>query len=443
MAKKKKSNRTLYIIIGVVVLLLIVAIAQGSGGGGNAPKVDVAKVEKSTIVEKVSASGTVQPVVEVKISPEVSGEIIELSLEEGDSVTKNDFLLKIRPDNFLSALDRTVANRNQQRANLKSAESNLSRAKASFIRADQDFKRQKKLWDERVISEADFQTAEANFEIAKQDLNAAEQSVEAAKYILESSNATVADAQENLRLTTIKAPMNGIVSKLDVEEGETVVGTSQMQGTEMLRIADLSKMEVRVDVNENDIIRVNVGDKVEIDVDSYSYLEKTFMGVVTQIANSANDKISADAVTEFEVRILVLNDSYKDLVAEGNKYPFRPGMTASVEIITEEKEGILTVPLSSVTTRKPKKDDDEDSGAKKSDEELDEVVFVVNEGRVVQTKVKTGISDFDQIEILEGVGEGTEVVSGPFIEVSKRLEDDDEVEVKRPREKKKEEEGEE
>ncbi len=428
MTKKKKSNRNLYIILGVVAVLIIVAVAKGSASSGNATSVEVSPVENATIVEKVSASGTVQPVVEVKISPEVPGEIIELRIEEGDSVNKGDFLLKIRPDNFVSAYDRAVANRNQQRANLKSAESNLSRSKASFIRAEQDFKRQKKLWEERVISEADYQLAEANFEIARQDLNAAEQAVEAAKYVLVSSNATVAEAQENLRLTTIQSPMNGIVSKLDVEEGETVVGTSQMQGTEMLRIADLSKMEVRVDVNENDIIRVKVGDKVEIDVDSYSYLEKTFIGRVTQIANSANDKISADAVTEFEVRILILSDSYTDLINEGNKYPFRPGMTASVDIITESKEDILTVPLSAVTTRKPKDKDDKSKST--DDDDVDEVVFVVEEGKVKQTKVKTGISDFDRIEILEGLEEGTEIVSGPFIEVSKRLEDGDQVEVK-------------
>lgn len=428
MTKKKKSNRNLYIILGVVAVLIIVAVAKGSASSGNATSVEVSPVEKATIVEKVSASGTVQPVVEVKISPEVPGEIIELRIEEGDSVNKGDFLLKIRPDNFVSAYDRAVANRNQQRANLKSSESNLSRSKASFIRAEQDFERQKKLWEERVISEADYQLAEANFEIARQDLNAAEQAVEAAKYVLVSSNATVAEAQENLRLTTIQSPMNGIVSKLDVEEGETVVGTSQMQGTEMLRIADLSKMEVRVDVNENDIIRVKVGDKVEIDVDSYSYLEKTFIGRVTQIANSANDKISADAVTEFEVRILILSDSYTDLINEGNKYPFRPGMTASVDIITESKQDILTVPLSAVTTRKPK--DKEDKSKSSDDDDVDEVVFVVEEGKVKQTKVKTGISDFDRIEILEGLEEGTEIVSGPFIEVSKRLEDGDQVEVK-------------
>jgi HlyD family secretion protein len=434
MAKKKKSNKLLYIVGGIVLLLIVVAVIKKSTDKGKGKQVEIEIVKKATIVEKVSASGTVQPVVEVKISPEVSGEIIELKIEEGDSVVKGDFLLKLRPDNFVSARDRAVANRNQQLANQKSAESSLSRSKASYMRAKLDFERQKKLWDERVISEADYQTADANFKIAEQDLKAAEQTVEAAKYILQSSNASVTEANENLRLTSIMAPMNGIVSKLDVEKGETVVGTSQMQGTEMLRIADLSKMEVRVDVNENDIIRVNLGDTVEIDVDSYSYLEKKFLGTVTQIANSANDKISSDAVTEFEVRILILSSSYVDLIKEGNKYPFRPGMTASVDILTESKKNILTAPLGAVTTREPVKSKDDEgkkaSDSKTKDEELEEIVFVMKDGVAVQTKVKTGISDFDRIEILEGLSEGDEIVSGPFIEVSKRLKDGDKVEKK-------------
>lgn len=443
MAKKKKSNKLLYIVGGVVLLIIVFAVIKKSQDKGKGKQVEIVKVEKATIVEKVSASGTVQPVVEVKISPEVPGEIIELKIEEGDSVVKGAFLLKIRPDNFLSARDRAVANRNQQQANLKSAESSLSRAKASFMRAEQDYARQQKLWDEKVISEADFQTAVANFKIAQQDLKAAEQSVEAAKYVLQSSNASVNEAMENLRLTSILSPMNGIVSKLSVEEGETVVGTSQMQGTEMLRIADLSKMEVRVDVNENDIIRIDLGDTVEIDVDSYSYLEKKFLGIVTQIANSANDKVSSDAVTEFEVRILILSSSYADLIKAGNKYPFRPGMTASVDILTESRKNILTVPLGAVTTRVPVKDedakDDEKSDAKTDkEEEPEEVVFLVKDGVAVQTKVKTGISDFDRIQILEGVEENQEVVSGPFIEISKRLKDGDKVEKKSDKKEKEE-----
>ena len=442
MAKKKKSNnKILYILGGVVVVLILFAVigkSQGWVGKKKMIEVEVAKAEKNTIIEKVSASGQVQPVVEVQLSPEVSGEIIEMEIEEGDSVSKGDFLLRIRPDNFESALDRAEAGLNQQEANLAQAKSAQARSLASFERAKQDFNRQKTLYDQKVISEADYQLAEANFKIAEQDYESAKQSVIAAEFILKSSRANVADAKENLRLTTLRAPMSGIVSKLPVELGETVLGTSQFQGTEVMRIADLSKMEVQVDVNENDIIRISVGDTAIIDVDSYSYMEKTFKGVVTHIANTANDKISADAVTEFGVRIQILNSSYDDLVKdEGIKYPFRPGMTASVDIITEVKKDILTVPLAAVTTRSDDDKKDGDSSENETsatdqlaEEELKEVIFVMKEGKAVKTEVQTGISDFDRIEILSGVEEGTEVISGPFLAVSKRLKDGDDVEAK-------------
>lgn len=421
-----------------MILFAVVGKSQGWVGQKKAMKVETSKAEKATIVEKVSASGSVQPVVEVKISPEVPGEIIKLVVEEGDSVSKGDFLLKIRPDNFESALQRVRANYNQQKANLEDAKARAERAKATYKRNELEYNRQKKLYDEKVISEADFQLAEANYNVAKQDLKSAEQNVEAAQFVVQSSWASVDEAAENLRLTEITAPMTGIVSKLDVEEGETVVGTSQMQGTEMLRIADLSNMEVRVDVNENDIIRISNGDTAIIDVDSYSYMDKTFKGVVTQIANTANAKASSDAVTEFEVRIKILNSSYQDLIEEkGLQYPFRPGMTASVDIITETKTNILTVPLSAVTTRS-KKDEGEkegEEGPSKSDDEslskdeLDEVIFKLVDGKAVKTIVKTGISDFERIEVLEGASEGDEVISGPFLAVSKRLNDQDAVEV--------------
>ncbi|WP_436516195.1 efflux RND transporter periplasmic adaptor subunit [Ekhidna sp. To15] len=449
--KKKKSNKILYILGGLVVFLILFAIvgkSQGWVGQKKKIQVEISKAEKNTIIEKVSASGQVQPVVEVSLSPEVSGEIIEMKIEEGDSVSKGDFLLRIRPDNFQSAFDQAEAGLNQQKAALAQAKAARARAAANFKRAEQDFNRQKKLYEEKVISEADYQLAEANYQIAEQDSESAKESVNAAEYILTSAQARVADARENLRLTTLTAPMSGIVSKLPVELGETVLGTSQFQGTEVMRIADLSKMEVQVDVNENDIIRISVGDTAIIDVDSYSYKDKTFKGVVTHIANTANDKVSADAVTEFGVRIQILNSSYQDLVKEeGIKYPFRPGMTASVDIITEVKKDILTVPLASVTTRSDKdkkRGNDEDASASDELEEEDvkEVVFVMSEGKAVKTEVETGISDFDRIEIISGLEEGTEVVSGPFLAVSKRLEDGEDIEAKEDRKSKGEEDSE-
>ncbi len=440
--KKKKSNKLIYTLIGAVVLLIIVAMvgkSQGWIGKKKQLEVEIGEAKKGTITEKVSASGAIQPVVEVKLSPDVSGEIIELNVEEGDPVVAGQLLVKIRPDNLLNAKERAEASLNQQRANLASSKASMSRAEASLIRSKQDYDRQKKLKDEGVISEADWELAQQNYNIAISDKKSAEQSVLAAQYVVKSSFATLEEAKENVRLTNVRAPIDGIVSKSVVKKGERVVGTQTMTGTEMLRIADLNNMEVRVAVNENDIIRVTLGDTAIIDVDSYAHLEKKFKGVVTAIANTANDKASADAITEFEVKIKILNSSFADLQKEGRKYPFRPGMTASVDIVTEQKDNILMIPLSSVTTRDPNKkgkgrggDDDDDKSEKKSDKKVDkddlkEVVFVHEDGIAKMVEVKTGISDYENIEILSGVEEGAEIIIGPFLAVSKRLKGDDEV----------------
>ncbi|MEP2025358.1 MAG: efflux RND transporter periplasmic adaptor subunit [Reichenbachiella sp.] len=430
MAKKRNNNKLIYGLIGGAILLIIFLIVgkkKGWIGERERTEVTFGEVKKVDITEKVSASGMIQPIVEVKISPEVSAEIIELNVEEGDSVTIGDVLIKLKPDNLKSALDRTRASLNQQRANLADAEARLASAKASFKRSELEYNRQNQLYESKAISKADMELAEANFKIAEQDLKSAEKNVEASKYIVQSALASVKEANENLMFTTITAPMGGIVSKLDVEKGERVVGTSQMAGTEMMRIADLGNMEVRVDVNENDIVRVAVGNEVEIDVDAYSYMDKKFKGRVTAIANTANAKASSDAVTEFEVKIRILNDSYKDLVAS-NKVPFRPGMTASVDIVTNTKRGILSVPLGAVTTRIPKSEDEEESensAQKNRNDDLKEVVFINVDGKAELRVVKTGISDFDNIEIIEGVSESEQVISGPYLAVSKNLEEGD------------------
>lgn len=440
---KKKSNRLIYWLIGgVVMLLVVVMVGRSAGWIGKADEimVDLAKVKRETIVEKVSASGTVQPVIEVKLSPEVSGEIINLTVEEGDSIKKGDLLVKIRPDTWISQLDRTEASMNQQKANLQSSNASLARAQATFIRSEQEYQRQKKLWDERVISEADWQLAEQNYKVAKNDLASAEQNVVAAEYIVKSSQAGVSEARENVRRTSVLAPMTGTVSKLNVKQGERVVGTAQMAGTEMLRIADLSKMEVRVDVNENDIVKVHIRDSVSIDVDAYP--DKKFKGIVTLIANTANDKTSSDAITEFEVRILILSGSYKDLVQAGKRYPFRPGMTASVDITTNRKDSVTALPLAAVTTRAPEPEkgagdqqgggpqasanNNSSSGAAPAQKKEDKVVVFVNDGgKAKMVEVETGLSDYENIEITSGVTDGQEVVSGPFLVVSKRLKDGD------------------
>lgn len=442
MAKKKtQSNKLLYWLIGGVALLIILVIVGRAAGWIGKPKeieVEIVKAKKVSITEKVSASGTVQPVTEVKIAPEVSGEITDLHVEEGDSVTRGQVLVNIRPDTWQSQLERAEAGLSQQQANLQQARANEARANAQFIRAQADFERQEKLYKEKVISEAEWQLAKQNFEVAKNELAAAKQNVEASKYVRESTEAGLREARENLRKTTVVAPMNGVVSKLIVRKGERVVGTATMAGTEMLRIADLNQMEVRVNVNENDIVRVHVGDTAIIDVDAYTTQNKEFKGIVTLIANTAKDKLSADAITEFEVRVLILRSSYEDLIKQGNKFPFRPGMTASVDIITTRKSNALAVPLAAVTTRNPEEEKESDrpgppnreasqQPAQPNREKEKTVVFVNDNGVAKMVPVTTGISDYDNIEILSGIQENAEVVSGPFLAVSKRLKDGDKI----------------
>lgn len=449
MAKKKKgSNRAIWIILLSAVLIIVVVVGAKSAGligKTKTLKVQMAEASKKTIVEKVTASGVVQPETEIIISPDVAGEIIELNVEEGDYVNEGMILVKIRPDNLQSALDRARANLNQQKANLASSKASVARNQAQLTQSELAFKRAEKLRKENVTSDADYETAKANYEVAQKNLESAEETVKAAEFIVKSSQASVDEAEENVRLTVVRAPASGTISKLNVEKGERVVGTQQMAGTEMMRLADLTQMQVNVDVNENDIIRVSEGDTTIIDVDSYSYKDKKFEGIVTQIANTANPQASADAVVEFKVEIRILNESFQDLLSEiKGPSPFRPGMTASVEIVTNTKKGVLSVPLSAVTTRNPNKeatagkgrrgfdDDDDDpqltNNRPEKEEEIKEVVFVSIDGKAEMKEVKTGISDYDNIEILSGVEEGDLVISGPFFVVSKQIKKGDLIE---------------
>ena len=439
----KKSNKLIYTLIGALVIILVgVLIAKKAGwiGKDEGTEVVLADVKRTEIIEKVSASGKVQPETEIKISPDVSGEIIELTVQEGDSVVKGQLLVRIRPDNYQSFVDMQQAGVNQARANLAQAKARLAQSKANFTQIEQNYKRNKSLFDQKVISEAEYQQIKANYEAGKQEIESLVQSVRAAEFSVQNALASLKDARENLNKTTIYAPVSGTVSKLNVEQGERVVGTSQMAGTEIMRIANLNNMEVRVNVNENDIVRVGLGDSVIVEVDSYTSKDEKFKGVVTSIANTAKDAASLEAVTEFEVRIRLINESYSHL-ANKNTRPFRPGMTASVDIITDRKNNVLSVPLSAVTTRsnKPEKTEDENDKDEKAEEAaqpavtgpVEEVVFVHDANNTVKTvKVKTGISDFDNIEILSGLEEGQKVVSGPFRAVSKTLKDGAKVAVK-------------
>ena len=415
-------------------------------------EVEFAKVSRSTIIEKVSASGKIQPEVEVKLSPDVSGEIVSLNVAEGDSVVAGQELLKIRPDNYVSLLARAEAQMNATKANMEQSKAVLAQSEARLSKAKIDYDRNAKLHKDKVISDADFDQFVSAYTVAKQDLEAAKANVNAANYNVKSSEATLKEAKTNLTKTTIYAPQSGIISKLNVELGERVVGTSQMAGTEMLRIANLNKMEVRVNVNENDITRVSIGDTVLIDVDAFSSSERKFKGVVYEIASSANSSgasaVSNDAVTEFEVKIRVLRSSYADLIKGKLSYPLKPGMTASVEILTNRQENTLTVPLSSVTTREigavaegEKKEEDGTNSmnsndaleAKKRKENTKEVVFVMEKGKAKMIQVKTGISDFENIEIVSGLKDGQEIIAGPYATVAKKLKEGDLVKKKDPK----------
>ncbi len=445
---RKSSNRIWWILSGVIILVttgLFIAKKQGWIGKPKPQEVEFVRATKKDIREQVNASGKVRPEVEVKISPDVSGEIIELHVQEGDSVVKGQLLIKIRPDNYISQRERALASLNNSKAALEQSKSVLAQAEARFIRARATFDRNKKLFDEKVIPASEFEQIKADYSVAQQEIESAKSNIEASRFNVQSSQANLSDASENLRKTTIFAPVSGIVSLLNVEQGERVVGTSQMAGTELLRIANLNNMEVRVNVNENDIVRVNIGDTTIIDVDAYSSAGRTFKGVVREISNTANGlaststSASADAVTEFEVKIKILNESFSDLMLHRAKktYPFKPGMTASVDIITEQKNGVLSVPASAVTTRDNKPDPDPktpEAGRPAAAEEkqgkgakIKEIVFVNSNGKAVARAVKTGIRDFENIEILSGLREGEEIISGPFLIVSKKLNDGDEV----------------
>lgn len=413
------KNKPFYFIIILVVVGIIVMVGgkqMGIFGGVDPIEVEITNVDKGTITELVTASGQIKPEVEVSISPEVSGEIIELDIMEGDFVEEGNLLVKIRPENSINALERSKANYNQVRANLSSSKANLSRSEAQYLRSQLEFDRQEKLYKQNVISDSEYELAESNYKISKQDLESSKQSVLASQYVVKSAKASVDESEENLRKTSILSPMTGTVSLLNVELGQRVVGTSMMAGTELLRVADLSIMEVEVDVNENDIVRVNIGDTTNIDVDAYITYGEIFKGVVTEIASTANPKPSADAVTEFKVKIRILNDSFKNLVEEeGIKNPFKPGMTASVEIITQIKKNIIIVPIASVTT-KSKKDS---LGV----DVVKQYVFVENKMTSKMIEVTTGISDFENIEILSGLSVGDKVIKGPYIAISQKLKD--------------------
>jgi HlyD family secretion protein len=419
MAVKQKKLLTILLIATILLIVLVVA-GKNAGWFGNeyTYKVSVEKPQNRKIMELVTANGKVQPETEVKISPEVSGEIVEITIEEGDAVEQGDLLVRIKPDTYLSLVERAEASLNSARAQFANARAGLAQVEAKFNKADRDYKRSQQLWEEQTISEAEYETALSTFEMARAELEAANQSVLSAKYAVESARASLKETRENLKKTSLYAPMSGTVSRLNVEVGETVVGTMQMAGTELLRIADLNRMEVKVDVNENDIIKVELNDTCIVEIDAY--MGRTFEGVVSEIANSASvEGASTDQVTSFEVKVYLLKSSYDDLIRDENPYPFRPGLSATVDIKTQIKEDALSVPIQAVTTRPDTT----------SQEALNEVVFALSGDSVQVTSVKTGIQDNQYIEILEGLEPDQQVVVAPYSDIATRLQDGDKVSI--------------
>ena len=421
------SKKTIYILLAVAVVLIgtLVGLSKSGviGSKDKGTEIEIANVAASTIVETVSATGKIQPEIEVKISSEVSGEIIALNVKEGQVVKKGDLLVKINPDLYTSSYNRTISN-------LSGTKAGLNQSEASYKEAKANYDRNKSLYDKGIISRADWDKAVASFEVAKANK-------QNAYYNVQSASATVLEAKDNLGRTTIYAPADGTISVLNVELGERVLGTQQMAGTEILRVANLNNMEVEVDVNENDIVKIKVGDKANVEVDAY--LKKQFKGVVTSISNSASSTLTADQVTNFKVKVRILKESYQDLLeGKPSTYsPFRPGMTATVDIITNTKSNILTVPISSVVVKSDTaavkeikvEDPNEEKSKPKSDKKF-ECVFVKVGNKAKIRIIKTGIQDDTNIEVLSGLKKGDVVITGPYTTVSKELNSGDKVSLK-------------
>jgi len=423
--KTMKKNKTIWILLAVVIIVIAAAAIFG-GKKERGIKVATEKVEKRSITEIVSASGKIYPEFEVKISSDVSGEIVELLVEEGDSVTKGQLLLRINPETYQASFERLVANANSSKAQIANSrsqvaqlEANLVQVKAQLVNAQNAHNRNVQLKKEGIVSQADFEqtetqllTAQANVKSAEANIKAAKESVKAAQFNAASAEASVKEAKENLARTSIYAPTSGIVSLLNVEKGERVVGTLQMTGTEILRIANMNTMEVQVDVSENDVNRVSIGDEVDIEVDAY--LGETFTGKVTEIANSAQTVLSStstDQVTNFTVTVRIDPSSYRD-IKNKVRFPFRPGMSASVDIKTNTKSDILTLPIQAVTTRDSKEDEDEKL----------EVIFRYSADTVGMIEIKTGIQDDKYIEVISGLNGKEEVVIEPYDAIMRKLE---------------------
>lgn len=439
--KNKNLIITLAVAAIVLIVLALIGKKQGWFGKGDLPKVAVEKAAKRTIEEIVTASGKINPETEVKLSSEVSGEIILLAVKEGDSVQKGDLLVVINPAIYEAQESQASATVSQVKANLVSAEAAFKNQQIQYEQAKLTFKRQEELHKDKIISDQEFDQAKATLRAAQANYETAREQLNASKYTVRANEAQRKLSNDNLAKTRLYAPISGIVSLCTVKLGERVVGTAQMAGTELLRIADLSNMQAEVDVNENDVLRVKIGDTASVEVDAYR--NKKFKGLVSQIAYSSATStgvVSTSQAINFTVKIKLLKDSYTDLInpETGKLHPFRPGMSATADIKTQAKNNVLAVPIQAVTTRdatelsgsgKVKKKTEEKEEEEKHNENAKEVVFVVENGKVEAIEVVTGIQDAMNIEIVNGLKEGQEIVKAPFKLISKTLKTGDPVEV--------------
>jgi HlyD family secretion protein len=431
-------------IIGIlllVIVLLIVLSKAGAFGKDEGTKVTAEKAVVRNITETVTASGKVFPEVEVKVSPDISGEIVELNVEEGDTVHRGQVVAKIYADIYASQRDQAASVVAQSQAQVSNSQAQLGALKATLDQTEAAYNRQKTLLSQKVISQSEFETAQQAYESAKANYLAAQSGIKANEASVQNAMAGLSTASKDVARATITAPMDGVVSLLSVKKGERVAGNSFNVGTEMMRIADLSSIEVQVDVGENDIPKVKLGDSANIEIDAFN--NRKFKGVVYKIANpetsvlSSASTSSSTAVTNYEVHIRLAPSSYEDLIVKGQPFPFRPNMTASADIQTQTHTNVLSVPLNAVTTRSMSDVKKADSTKAKSfasdnagDSDLAEVVFAVQpDGKVKLLPVKTSIQDINDIEITSGLKAGDQIVTGPYDIVSKTLKDGDKVKI--------------
>jgi HlyD family secretion protein len=445
------NKKVKWILIVLAVLIGAFVIIKLFSGGDKGIKVSTEKAAKRTIIETVTASGNIYPEVEVKISPDIAGEITELNVQEGDSVKKGDILARIFADIYALQRDEAASQVNRSQATVANSNAALDALQAALDQAKQVYDRNKSLYDQKIISKAELEQYETTYRSAQANYNAAKENIRSLQAGVQSSQTGLTKANKDLSRTTLIAPMNGVISSLKVKKGERVAGNSFNVGTEMMTVADMSVLEVRVDVGENDIVKVNYGDSADVEVDAYN--NRKFKGVVTQIASStktsSGSAVTSNDVTSYEVRIRLDKDSYKDLVdpSKPKKFPFRPGMNANADIKTKRHDNVLAIPIMSVNARvkgsdksmadkkkeekesKPQDDNMGNEPAMASDE-LEEVVFILQkDGTVKKLVVKTGIQDINYIEILEGLKESDEVITGPYNAISEKLKEGMKVKV--------------